>query len=299
MKRSRRETTFNKYILLSVEKIARERAGLGYNINSYFTQSPGLVYGNDRYVRANRPPLTMCVAAVSEVIIEALNIYGAQTGDVTPFQRLPMRSWNSGAVTDIRAWIFCFDTVKSNGTADALAKFGIGRKLPFEELLPGDFINLNRTNGSGHATVFLGFINADYEDEEQYSSRVVGFKYFSAQGKGKPDAGFAYRWAFFSPNCPPVNPNKPRDCNIEFSHNQAMLNSGRMHSPSSWTIESAVEKIRAQHLKGRFKELMGRPMDEKDLGSLRSSSVAAKFAQALLDAELETIWDPSRFDADN
>jgi hypothetical protein len=299
MRRKRSDDAFNKYILLSVEKMARERAGGGYDLNSYFTQSPGLVYGHDKYVKANHPPLTMCVAAVSEVIIEGLNIYAEQTNDYTPFQRLPMQSWNGGSVTDIRSWIFCFDTVKSNGTADALAKFGIGQKLPFEQLLPGDFINLNRTSGSGHATVFLGFINQDYEDEEEYSSRVAGFKYFSAQGKGKPDAGFAYRWAFFSPNCPPARPDKPHDCNIIFSHDQAMLNSGRMFSPSSWTIEAAVEKIQDQYLRRRFRDLMGRSPGERDFASVRAGSVAAKFAQALLDAELETIWDPTRFDAES
>jgi hypothetical protein len=296
MKRNSRVGDFNEYVLLSVQKLARERAGGGYDINSYFTQSPGLTYGHDKYVRANHPPLTMCVAAVSEVIIEALNIYAAQTGDFTPFQRLPMRSWNGGSVTNIRPYMFLFDTVRSNGTADAMTKFGIGRRLPFEELLPGDFINLNRTSGSGHAAVFLGFINIDYGEEETYSRRVTGFKYFSAQGKGKPDAGLAYRWAFFSPHCPPVQRDKPRDCNVVFSHDQSVLNSGRMFTPTAWTVESAIEKIRSDYLKKRFKELIGRRIGEKDFGSLRSGTVAAKFAQALLDAELETVWDPTRFD---
>ncbi len=293
MKRARPDQTFNNYILLSVEKIARERAGLGYDLHSYFTQRPGLVYGHDKYIKANHPPLTMCVAAVSEVIVEALNIYAAETNDYTPFQRLPMSSWNGGSVTDIRPWIFCFDNVKSNGTADALAQFGIGERLPFEQLTPGSFINLNRVSGSGHATVFLGFINIDYGDEAQYSDRVVGFKYFSAQGKGKPDAGFAYRWAFFSPNSPPVRPDKPRDVGVVFSHNQSMLNSGRMFRPQAWRIEGRAEKTWDQYQKRRFRELMGRPMTEKDLGSLESNSVAARFARALLE---QPVWNPSRLD---
>jgi hypothetical protein len=299
MKRSRHANDFNQYILLSVEKLATERGGGGYNINSYFTQRPGLVYGHDRYVGANNPPLTMCVAAVAEIIIEALNIYAAKTGDYTPFQRLPMRSWNGGSVTDIRPYVFMFDNVQSNGTADALTKFGIGRHLPFEGLLPGDFINLNRTSGSGHATVFLSFININYDDEETYSNRVVGFKYFSAQGKGKPDAGLAYRWAFFSPHCPAEKSNRPRDCNIIFSHNQSVLNNGRMASPSAWTIEHAVEKIRTDYLASRFRALVGRRAADKDLPALRANTAVARFARALVDleiAEASGTWDPSRLD---
>jgi hypothetical protein len=37
-------------------------------------------------------------------------------------------------------------------------------------------------------------------------------------------------------------------------------------------------------------------MNEKDRGSIGSTTVAAKFALALVDAELERIWDPSRLD---
>ena len=67
---------------------------------------------------------------------------------------------------------------------------------------------------------------------------------------------------------------------LPISHNQALLNSGRMFNPSSWTIESAVEKIRDQYLKRRFRDLMGRPISEKDIASFRSTSVAARARRA-------------------
>jgi hypothetical protein len=291
--RKTRSKGFNEYVRRSVEMIARDRAGLGYNINSYFTRD--LKYGRkQKAIRANHPPLTMCVAAVSEVIIEALNIYAEETGDYTPFQKLPARSWNGGSVTDIRPYMFMYDSVKSNGTADALTKFGIGRRMSFEELLPGDFINLNRASGSGHATVFLGFINMNYGDETTYSNRVVGFKYFSSQGK--PNPGFGYRWAFFEGNNPAAVPGKPWDRHIEFSHNQSILNCGHMYTPSDWTTKSAIEDIRSAYLEKRFKDLVGRHMNRNDHTAIVSNSGMAKFARGLLDSELETVWDPSRFD---
>jgi hypothetical protein len=65
--------TFNAYILKAVAMIASERAGQGYDLHSYFTRH--LSYGPDNAeaIRSNHPPLTMCVAAVTEVMIEALN----------------------------------------------------------------------------------------------------------------------------------------------------------------------------------------------------------------------------------
>lgn len=293
MARKTRSNGFNEYVLRSVEMIARDRAGLGYNINSYFTRD--LNYGRkQKAIRANHPPLTMCVAAVSEVIIEALNIYAEETGDYTPFQKLPASSWNGGSVTDIRPYMFMYDSVKSSGTADALTKFGIGRRVPFEELLPGDFINLNRASGSGHATVFLGFININYGDETTYSNHVVGFKYFSSQGK--PNPGFGYRWAFFEGSNPAAVPGKPWDRHIEFSHNQSILNCGHMYAPLEWTTKAAIEDIRSGYLEKRFKELVGRRMSRNDHAAIESSSSMAKFARGLLGSELETVWDPSRFD---
>lgn len=139
----------------------------------------------------------MCVAAVTEVLIEALNLYYRDTGDATPFQELPIRSWQRGSISDIRAHVFQYEGTRCHGTAHALSQFGIGQELPFSELSPGDFLTMNRTGGSGHTAVFLGYLDRDFQELTDYSDAVAGFKYFSAQGKNSPDAGFAYRWAFF------------------------------------------------------------------------------------------------------
>jgi hypothetical protein len=102
----------------------------------------------------------MCVVAVSEVIIEALNTYRAATRDEAPFQALPMRSWNRGSRKDTRAHLFQYERVKYLGT-HALSRFGIGDETAFEKLVPGDLIIMNRTIGSGHTAVFLGFFDRE------------------------------------------------------------------------------------------------------------------------------------------
>jgi hypothetical protein len=235
---------FNESVLRTVDMLLRERAGGGYDLNSYFTRNLAYGPGSDR-VKANHPPLTMCVAAVTEVIIEALNLYHRESGDVTPFRGLPIRSWQRGSMHDIRAHIFQYDGAKCNGTAHALARFGIGRQLPFEALQPGDFITMNRTSGSGHTAVFLGYIDRNYAELASYSSAVAGFKYFSAQGKGSSDAGFAYRWAFFSPSCPAPATGKRRDCGIIRSSKQALLNTGCMLHPRAWSVHPPQDGLEA------------------------------------------------------
>jgi hypothetical protein len=200
---------------------------------------------------------------------------------------------------DIRPYIFQYEEVGCNGTADALSRFGIGQELSFDGLQPGDLITMNRTTGSGHTAVFLGYINRNYEDVSNYSNQVAGFRYFSAQGKGKPDAGFAYRWAFFSPNCPGVVPGKPRDCNIMLSRDQKMLNTGCMLHPRAWKISAALEEIRVSYYAKRFKEIVGRPMEEKDLKDLKTSEPLSRLGAGLLDRELKTELKfsiPSRYD---
>ena len=61
---------FNNYVLRTVEMLARERAAQGYDLHSYFTQDLSYGRGSGR-IKANHPPLTMCVAAVTEVMIFA------------------------------------------------------------------------------------------------------------------------------------------------------------------------------------------------------------------------------------
>jgi len=133
---------FNSYVLRAVDQMYQSYRARGYDINSYFTHT--LDYGQStKVIRANHPPKTMCVAAVCEVIIEALNLYYTDTSDQSPFKALPASSWNGGKPTDIRPYMFMYEDSGSSGTASALSKFSIGEEIPFQELLPGDFINFD------------------------------------------------------------------------------------------------------------------------------------------------------------
>lgn len=232
--------SFNSEILKAVETVDAAWHARGYDINSYFTHD--LTYGSDCCVKANHAPLTMCVAAVSEIIIEALNAGYRETGDAKSFQKLPIKSWSRGSKLDIRAHIFMYDGVGSHGTAHALETFKIGVRTRFSELQPGGFINFNRTNGSGHACVFLGFINNHGDVLPKHDASVVGYKYYSAQGKGLPDAGFGYRWAFFDGHCPdPMSGGRRRDCGIIFSDQSKLFCCGHILHPDAWPEATVIQ----------------------------------------------------------
>lgn len=263
--------SFNRYILKAIDKIAAERAKGGYDLSCAFTRD--LTYGDD-VVHAspsgkNPSTKTMCVAGVAEVMIEAINLYAAETHDESPYEKLPASTWTSGRVNALRPYMFLQPDIRNiygykrgdtpqsknkttgetyfslaRGTGHALSIFHVGEEVAFSALKPGDFVNLNRSTGSGHATVFISYIDRNNTHSTTYSNDVLGFQYFSAQGKGKPDAGFAYRDAYFVGNAPPQTAGRPRDSNVLKPTTRLWLDCGRMWMPSAWDTARALKEIR-------------------------------------------------------
>ena len=130
-------------------------------------------------------------------------------------------------------------------TADRPSFIGMGMTVPFEELTPGSLINLNRTNGTGHAVVFLSFIDGQGNELPSHGADVVGFKYFSSQGGYDAGAGgLDYRYAIFSQYGQPTMPYK-RDVNVIDSEDQKYLNTGVMYAPKRWLRASWSATSRA------------------------------------------------------
>jgi len=230
------EPLFDEWILAAVDHLATHWRLLGYADEALTHDLP---YGDLGVVSASAPPHTMCVAAVLEVILTAFDLYAQQTGDSTIFDHLPLRSWQRLGTNDIRAHIWVNYELNSLGTADALSQYGIGENVPFELLAPGEFVNINRTTGTGHAVVFLSFIDEEGNEYDVYNDRVIGFRYFSSQGGYAAGAGgLDYRYAIFATDeyeaggYPPMPYN--RDIHIIRSSSQRLLNTGRMFARSHW-----------------------------------------------------------------
>ena len=265
---------FNTYVLKAVAQLRDRYARGGYDLGKAFTHD--IAYGTTVIPKtspAAPPAPTMCVAAAAEVIMTAIAIYAQETGDSNVFTKVPAALWQRGNVLSLRANIFMFRGTGSRGTAHTLERFGMGKQTSFATLRAGDFVNLNRTSGSGHAVVFMGYLDAMGNDVAAYGPAVKGFRYFSAQGKGKPDAGFAFRNAYFSGTCPANVPGKVRDCNVIFSSNPVLLNVGRMDAPKLWHVAQSIAVL---------KKTTSRAIDDTSPG----------LSRAALDAELDRDLPP-------
>jgi len=119
--------------------------------------------------------------------------------------------------------------------------------------------------------VFVGFLNASGQIEPTYDARkVIGFKYYSAQGKSGPGGGLGYRWAFFG-NCPSWREaGKPRDCGIVQSNNQKYLNTGYMWHPSAWTTAPAKRMLQKKLVENESVKILTRRLGR--LPTLRDRS---------------------------
>jgi hypothetical protein len=299
--------TFNDFILEAVDELAHSSSGLGYDRHTFFSRP--IKYDNGE-IRANSPPLTMCVAAVAEVMITAINRYVKKTGDRTPYEYLPASSWNRMRPKDIRSHIWVDHRLDSYGTADALRTFGIGKLAKFSELRPGAVVNINRTNGTGHAVIFMNYLDKEGGTLKTWSPDVAGFRYFSAQGKGRrPNAGFGFRAAFFekpgqkdkpgqkekpaSNSCPVLHDKTMlRDCGVIFSHGQDMLNTGYVLHPSKWSAKQRDANLMAlqqglyERSRSRGPGFMGLPMSqsrsafERDIERKDTMEINPKFQNA-------------------
>jgi len=292
---------FNGYVIETMRFLHDTRGGGGYDLQSYFTQD--LKYGDNCCtahdnccVKANHPHKSMCVAAVAEVIIEAINRYAERTEDRSVYTKLPARSWTHGTIRDIRAWIFEYSETPSQGAAHAIEVFGLGKRLKFTELKPGDLIKIDRTDGTGHSMFFLGYLDRSAKLLDQYDEqKVAGFKYFSAQGRSRPESGFGYMYGFFDGFCPsdqemedPKDGKLGRDCKIK----RSSAVGGRIFAPAEWTTEASLKKIEADAIVGLYEQSLGRVMTKRERSLVRRP-VNIELMRKLLEKELDRELTPS------
>jgi len=261
----RSKATFSRSILQAVQAISATQLGRGYLRSSSFSRD--LQFSGTK-LAAKSPPYTMCVGAVFEVIVTALNMYVQQSGDSTPHLFLPVASWTRLRPFDLRGQIWLVERSECFGTAHALQKFGMGAQTDFASLEPGAFINLNRSNRTGHATVFLSYIDKEGRELGLHSDRVAGFKYFSSQGT-QDSGGFGIRLAFFSDaGCPTLTGSQKRDCGVIRSNEPMLLNCGVMWHPRDWEKGKALEQLgrEAYHMqRGDTADLMDGDYDSRYL----------------------------------
>jgi hypothetical protein len=241
------EQNFNNYIMKAIDQLEKSQyIRKGYDIHLAYTHK---IPYDGGFINPSGPPKTMCVAAVAEIIITAINTYVAETNDQSPYSYLPPAEWNSMRPIDIRSHIWVDPRLDSYGTADALVTFGIGKRAKFGELTPGSFINLNRTNKTGHAVVFIAYLDEHGKEltGNPNLDSIAGFKYYSAQNRNTHGLGYGY--AFFSNKngrsyCPALEGGLSPDCGVQYSISQKLLNTGYMTPPKLWDKETRDQNLK-------------------------------------------------------
>jgi hypothetical protein len=234
--------SMSTYVLEAVEFLDKNYGQQGYG---NFALTHDLQFGDNGTLAAQQPPKTMCVAAQLEVLVQALNFYYQDTKDISPFHFIPKERWERLRPIDLRGQIWEVANSNSHGAGDALANFGMGKRVSFRELIPGAFLDFNRTNKHGHAVIFLGYIDKNGDPLPSFSGNVAGFKYFSSNGApDAPASGFGYRWAFFSTtSCPKLSGGRHHDCGIIDNDNSNLLVGGILSSPSDWDRSKMLKQI--------------------------------------------------------
>ncbi len=232
------DDTLNQYMLKAVKYLNDNYGKRGYS-DVYWTHD--LKYGS-QIIKGNSKGQNMCVAAVAETILTAMDIYEQETGDSSVWNHLPYSSWTTwGKSTSIVDWINSSSPYGYGGVgaADAVSAFGMGMTVSFKELSPGNVMALNYDYGGGHSTVFLGFIDKNCNEYDTWNENVVGFKYFSSQ-----TGGMGYRYAPFKGNSLSCNSSIGIDPVVLYYNNhQLWANMGVIYAPKHWVKTSYAAGI--------------------------------------------------------
>jgi len=233
------DTDFNADMLEAYRYLLKERSGRGYDRGKFFTQP--LNYGpKEKVILGKGSPLTMCNAAVTETLIEAINIRAKRTG-WSPETAIPLSAWNEGGFGNLKAQLFSHDFTdygklgeykrkqqaekkafvipaylrtdidklhSQAGMAIALERTGLGKTISFSEAKAGDILSFDRANdllsggttNGGHAVVFLGFLNRAQQLTNSYDPDQVVG--FKYFSSQTATDGLGEQWAYFKGWCP-------------------------------------------------------------------------------------------------
>jgi len=120
-----------------------------------------------------------CCGHTLEIFLDAYIRYQLDTGtpESQQYGGLTLTDMDVGAF--YQHW-FGWGVADVSSSANALEYAGIGLNLYYgdwDKALPGDFVNLSRSNGTGHAVIFVDWAIEDGE--------IVGMRYYSCNGAGE------------------------------------------------------------------------------------------------------------------
>ncbi len=123
-----------------------------------------------------------CSGHTLEIFLYAFRLWLAEQG--LPDGTLFRVGDNTLALTSVDVGEFYqhwqgFGVASTASAAQAFETAGIGEELPesrWDEALPGDYVNLSRSTGSGHAVIFVDWVEQNGEK--------IGLRYYGCNGSG-------------------------------------------------------------------------------------------------------------------
>jgi hypothetical protein len=178
------EAAFARHVLAVVESYPTD------GTHRYWWPTEGAWRGNARTLRYEESVVAEgdpegrchCCGLTFEVFLQAWQRWAKETGrperildlDVEGVRRLQTQWFGSPQDRS------CLHT--------AIVGNGLGRRIErLDDARPGDFVQLWRTNGTGHSAVFLEAVRED--------GRIVGLRYWSTQGSTNGVARHVERFA--------------------------------------------------------------------------------------------------------
>lgn len=142
---------------------------------SYLWQGDGvtrdLFYQGTRVATPYAPNVCHCVGATFQIYLTAFENWTQQGGGDGTLAGL--------GVADVKKLrqIWYVATAAEEGAQAGLVTYGLGQAVALDDAQPGDFVQLWRNNGSGHAVVFDGW-------QRDANQQITGIRYFGCNSAG-------------------------------------------------------------------------------------------------------------------
>ncbi len=195
----------NEYVLSIIEtyEIGRYPYLLNTDYNNYNGVTMDLFYKGKIIAKANLNGnrASHCVGITFEVFTRAMRERNRSL-DISEddFNGMTWEELHDFMLT----WYVASGTKTNNNLAAAVEKYGLGRRITdFEQAKPGDFIDISRENGTGHAAVFIDWVREN--------DKIIGLKYWSSQPSTK---GINYNVEYFNVK----KPNNAKYGNVRTDH---------------------------------------------------------------------------------
>lgn len=180
----------NRYVLdiINTYKVGNEYPYLLNNdYENYNGVTENIIYNGELLLKSHPSGVkySHCTGITFEVFFKAMKQRNKELGiSVDNFNGM-----NKDELQDFMlTWYVAKGSKSENNLTVAIEKYGLGHRVTnYEDVRPGDFIDLSRENNTGHAVIFINWIREN--------GKIIGLRHWSSQGSTN---GISYKEEYFN-----------------------------------------------------------------------------------------------------